>query len=443
MGLRRYAPRGAARKLLSCRDGEVLIAGPAGTGKSMGALYKMHLAAMKYPNMRGLLVRKTAASLGSTTLDTWRKHVISASIISREVSYYGGSTEEPAQYRYHRNKSVMVIGGMDKPSKIMSSEYDLVFADEGTEFVLPDWEAMTSRLRNNRMPYSQLIAACNPDAEHHWLKQRANSGLTTMMESRHVDNPAYFNADGTMTERGAAYMARLDSLTGVRYKRLRLGLWVSAEGMIYEEYDPAIHLIDRFDIPDDWVRWWSVDFGFTNPMVVQFWAEDGDGRLYLYREIYHTGRLVEDVARQILEIVQYADGEWREPRPRAIICDHDAEDRATLERHLGMSTTAAVKTVSDGLQAVAVRLRRAGDGKPRLFMLRDSLVRRDPSLSEAGKPTCTPEEITGYVWARGPDGKPAKEEPEKKDDHGMDTTRYVVAERDLRGRPSFRAMRRR
>lgn len=439
---RRIELRGAARQLLSCRDDEIVLSGPAGTGKSVGGLTKLHLAAMKYPGFRGLLLRKTAASLGASTLEVWRKHVAAPSLAVGEVEYYGGSTSEPPQYRYKRNGSAVVIGGMDKPSKVMSSAYDIIVMDEGTEFFVQDFEACISRMRAGNMPYSQVVMMCNPDAEHHWIYQRAQAGGMTFLESRHEDNPAYFDARGELTPAGAAYLAKLDRLTGVRYQRLRKGLWVAAEGLVYEDWNPALHLVDALPPgSEDWTRWWSVDFGFTNPFVLQCWAEDPDGRLWLYREIYHTGRLVEDHARQILRIVR-PDGRWIEPRPRAVICDHDAEDRATLERYLGMSTVAAKKSVSPGVQAVQLRLRKAGDGKPRIFIVRDCLVERDPALKEAGLPTCTVEEITGYVWAKGPDGKPAKEQPEKKNDHGMDTKRYVVAERDMGGRPGMRALRR-
>jgi hypothetical protein len=110
-----------------------------------------------------------------------------------------------------------------------------------------------------------------------------------------------------------------------------------------------------------------VDFGFTNPFVWQQWAVDPDGRLWLEREIYRTQRLVEDHAKDILNVVTVtagaSKGQWLYPRPAAIICDHDAEDRATLERHLGMGTTAAKKSVSDGIQAMSARLR-PGRGRP-------------------------------------------------------------------------------
>jgi phage terminase large subunit len=105
-----------------------------------------------------------------------------------------------------------------------------------------------------------------------------------------------------------------------------------------------------------------------------------------------------------------------------------------------MRTLPARKEVSPGIQAVQARLRKAGDGRPRVYVVRDALVRRDPELADAGKPTCFVEEITGYVWAKGPDGKAAKEAPEKVNDHAMDTFRYVVAQADLGGRPGMRVL---
>jgi phage terminase large subunit len=160
--------------------------------------------------------------------------------------------------------------------------------------------------------------------------------------------------------------------------------------------------------------------------------------LHLVREIYQTKRLVEDHARDILRLVA-PGGKWSEPRPRAIICDHDAEDRATLERHLGMSTIAARKSVSDGIQAVQTRLKVAGDGRPRLVVMRDAVARRDPELVEAKKPTCVIDEFPGYVWAVKPGGS-LKEEPLKENDHSMDALRYVVAQRDLGARPRIRTL---
>lgn len=439
--LHRYQPRGRCAELFGYRGGEVLISGPAGTGKSRACLEKLHLMALKNPGMRGLIVRKTLISLGTTALVTYEKQVAAEALDAEIVAWFGGSTREPAAYRY-TNGSTIVVGGLDNPTKIMSSEYDVIYVQEAIELTIDDWEALTTRLRNGVVSFQQLMADTNPSTPIHWLKLRCDEGKTRELESRHEDNPRLFDLiDGVhvLTAEGRDYLERLDALTGPRHARLRRGLWVSSEGAVYEEYDPAVHLIDRFDIPNDWVRYWGIDFGFTNPFVCQWWAEDPDGRLYLYREIYHTKKTVDVHAADMLACVTDDSGEWIEPRPRAIICDHDAEGRAQLEKHLDMVTNAAEKAVIDGIQACQMRMRPAADGKPRLFILRDSLVRRDPELSDHKKPCCTAEELPGYIWDVGA-GKAPKEVPLKKDDHGADTMRYIVADLDLIGRPGIRFM---
>jgi PBSX family phage terminase large subunit len=431
----RFAPRGVCRQLFERRDSEILLSGPAGTGKSRACLEKLHILALKYPGMRGLIVRKTATSLTSTALVTFKEHVAKEALAAGVVEWYGGSAQEAAQYRY-ANGSRITVGGMDRATRIMSSEYDVVYVQEAIELTLNDWEALTTRLRNGRMPYQQIISDTNPDRPTHWLRRRCVDGATVLLESRHEDNPVYFDADGKLTAAGASYISKLDALTGVRKHRLRHGQWVAAEGIIYEDFDQAVHLVDPFEIPSTWQRFWVVDFGFTNPFVLQRWAEDPDGRLFLYAEIYRTRRLVEDHAKQVLSEVT-KDGVWLEPKPRTVICDHDAEDRATLEKHLGLGTTAAHKSVSDGIQAVASRLQPAKDGKPRLFVVRGARTQQDPELEESRKPTSTEEEFGGYVWDEGT-GKNPKEQPLKQDDHGMDALRYLVAERDLGVRPRVR-----
>src|SRR5205807_10160515 len=107
-----------------------------------------------------------------------------------------------------------------------------------------------------------------------------------------------------------------------------------------------------------WRRFITIDFGYNNPFVAQWWALSGDNILFRYREIYVTGRLVMDLAPRITEL---SEGENIE----AIICDHDAEDRATLER-LRLRNVRAKKNVSAGIQLVAKRLEMAG-ARPRLL----------------------------------------------------------------------------
>lgn len=443
---RRIQLRGAARAALSDRSPELLVAGPAGTGKSYGALMKVHLMCLKNPGMKALAVRKTAVSLTATGLATYKDHVAQEALAVGIVRWFGGSGAEPPGFKYE-NGSTIAVGGMDNPTKIMSSEYDLIYVQEATEFTPDDWEKCTTRLRNGKVSFQQLIADCNPDAPDHWLKKRCDEGQTIMLYSLHQDNPVYFDDAGQATEQGAAYLDTLSRLTGVRRHRLYGGIWAAAEGVIFEDWNPAVHLTDRKILPKEWMRIWGIDFGYTNPFVWQMWAIDPDGRLWLEKEIYRSQRIVADHAQQILQVVTsnkdrvYLDAEctkidpnrsrWIYPRPIRIVVDHDAEDRATLERELDMATAPAIKTVSDGIQAGMARMVVQPDGQPRMYVCRTALVDRDESVAGRGLPLGFMGEVTGYVWEPAPDGKPNKDRPYKYNDHSMDTYRYVVADQDL------------
>lgn len=441
----RYEPWGAAKSLFAYRGKEVLLSGPAGTGKTRACLEKIHYMALLNPGMRGLILRKVAADLSSTALVTWKEHVASEALEVGLCEYFGGSRSEAAGYRY-TNGSFIAIGGLNNPEQIMSSEYDVIYIQEATQLTITDWEKANSRLRNGKISFQQLIADTNPDVPTHWLKQRADNGVVQLFESRHKDNPRIYLRSGELTVYGADYMDRLDTLTGVRLKRLRDGAWVATDGQVYETYDTAVHSPTLAEVaelhggwpdtrlcaaglPWHWERWWSIDFGFTNPTVIQRWAQDDDGRLYLYAEQYRTQRLVEDHVTDLRAIVFDKRGLELEPEPRSIICDHDAEDRATFRRHYGRGTVSAVKWVKPGVEAVQSRLKVAADGRPRLYLLRGALLTLDQTLRDAGKPACTLDEVTSYVWDQQ-EGKVSKDVPVKENDHGMDAMRYVVARVD-------------
>lgn len=417
-----YNPRGAAAEIFIARDPEIIVSGPAGTGKSRAILEKVHLALLKYPNTRALMVRKTRRSLTESGMVTyWTKIRPDLDRVQWKPSMQ--------QYQYP-NGSILAVGGLDRPSKIMSSEWDIIYPQESTELSEVDWESCTIRLRNGKMPYQQLIGDCNPDAPTHWLKQRAISGKTLMLESRHEDNPLLFDVNGIITQEGERYIGTLDALSGVRLSRYRYGIWASAEGTVYEQsWDRARNLVDRYPIPLEWPRFLVVDFGFTHPFVCAWLAQDPDGRLIVYRQIYMTKRLVEDHAREIKRVSRWGQ-QGGDPLPRAIICDHDAEDRGTLERHLGLMTIPAKKNVSAGIQLVASRLLPAGDGKPRLTIMRDCLVERDRDLADRKMPTCIEDEPDVYIWDTR-QGAKAGDHPVKENDHGMDVLRYGTAHFDL------------
>lgn len=416
-----YNPRGAAADIFSTQDPEVVLSGPAGTGKSRSILEKLHLIALKYPGVRLLMVRKTRRSLTESGMVTyWQKVRPDLDRVQWKPSMQ--------QYQYP-NGSILAVGGLDRPSKIMSSEWDVIYAQEATELTENDWEACTIRLRNGKMPYQQLIGDCNPDAPTHWLKQRAVNNKTVMLESRHEDNPLLFDASGLITEEGSRYLTMLEALTGVRLARYRYGLWQAAEGTVYQDtWDRKRIVVDPSPIPPEWPRYLSIDFGFTHPFVCLWAARDPDGRLIVYRQIYMTNRLVEDHAKTIKHWSRWGQQNG-DPLPRAIICDHDAEDRMTLARHLGLNTIPAKKNVSAGIQLVASRFKAAGDDKPRIKIHRNSLVELDRELALKKQPTCLEDEPESYVWKRNSAG--VMDEPEKENDHALDALRYLVAHFDL------------
>src|SRR5579859_1629023 len=235
-GRQLYKPYGAALQAFECTDPEVLISRPSRTGKTRAWLEKIHWFMEHFPKARALIVRKTRASLSETALQTFEDHVLG------EGHYLNTGTQRDhrASYRY-KNGSTIVVGGMDKSTRIMSSEYDIIFVQEAIELNLEDWEALITRLSNGVLPFQQLCADTNPDKPTHWLKQRCDAGLTKLLFSDHTDNPVLWNHEqSNWTERGAAYISKLDNLTGARKARLRYGKWVQAEGAIYESYDERI-----------------------------------------------------------------------------------------------------------------------------------------------------------------------------------------------------------
>lgn len=410
---RGYALRGNNLLAQTMTEPEMLLVGAAGTGKTLAILHKINAAMWQYPGARALIVRKVRADLAESVLVTFERDILG---LDNPICA-GIQRENRKIYRYP-NGSEVVVGGMDRPGRILSTEYDLIYPAEAVQFDEQDWETFIMRNRNYVMPYQQVIGDTNPDVPHHWLKQRCDAGTCVLLNTYHQNNPAYWDGND-WTERGRDYvLGKLGRLTGVRKARYLEGKWVIAEGAVYETYNPAVHVIDPFDIPAEWRRFRSVDFGYTNPFSCSWWAMDHDGRLYQYRQIYFTKRTVRAHAEQIKRLTG-------NERIEFTVTDHDAEDRATLEE-CGISTVAAVKDISRGIQAVTERMVVAGDGKPRIFFLRGNLVERDETLAEAKQPVSTVDEIPSYVWPKGADGKSLKETPVDANNHGCDEMRYMV-----------------
>lgn len=407
----RFRPTGAHRALWLAREPRVLVEGPAGTGKTRNELERVNALAWEFPGSRHLICRKTRASMSESVLVTWERDVHSAS-----MHLFGNVRRQNRETYRYANGSVVVVGGLDRPERTYSAEYDTVTVFESTECTENDIEQLLRALRSGRMPWQQLVCDCNPAAERHWLNVRAEQGWFRRIVTRIADNPR-FMVDGALTADGARFMQSVEALTGHRRARLLDGRWCSAEGVVYDEFDAAVHVIDA--MPDGWESWRkyrAIDFGFNDPFVCLWFADDGES-LYLYREVYMSGRLVEDHARAIVALSGAEQYEFT-------VADHDREDRETLHRH-GVFTTPAQKDIDAGLDAVRARIRVRANGRPGLFVLRSALVERDRRLEQSRRPTSTRDEFDSYVWATRRDGA-VRDMPVDRDNHGMDALRYAV-----------------
>lgn len=415
--VREYEPRGGALRLFKSHAPRVLMDGPAGTGKTTAILEYINLIMDRYPGSRALITRKTRNSMSETVMVTLESNVLGP--------HHPAMIDAPARknrdaYDYP-NGSTIVVGGLDKPEKTFSGEYDIVAVFEAIETERNDVELLLRTLRHGKVrpkwndgkPFHRLVMDTNPGPDGHWLN-RSDAWLERIL-SRHEDNPRMWGGKD-WTPEGADYIANLDALSGHRRERLRFGRWVSAEGIVYPEFDQRKHMIDA--MPEGWEKWpkyRAIDFGYNDPFVCQWWAVSDDA-MYLYREIYQSRRIVEDHAREIVRLSQGEDYV-------ATVADHDREDRETLARH-GVNTSPAEKDIATGLDAVRDRLKVSGNDKPRMFLLRGCLVERDQTLYDAKRPTCSLDEFDCYLWAKRQD-KTEKDVPVDKDNHGMDTMRYA------------------
>lgn len=402
---------------------EVLFSGAFGAGKSLSLCAKALLLSLRYPGNRGGLFRKEAKALKATTLITLLEGDGHAGpVLPHQYIAKHHHTESTIRLK---NGSTIVYGGLDDPGWILSLNLGWFGVDQIEQLTEQDYQMLLGRLRHPVPSIRQGFGACNPEAPTHWLYQRffKNKPPGTHAVSANTFSNPYLPED---------YKARLERFKGIYRQRYVEGKWVAFEGMIYDNFDASLHIIDPFPIPEDWPRFRSIDFGYRNPLVCQWWAVSPDDIYYLYRELYMSHRLVSEHAVEIKRQEELAADDEGNPRWEQIdesYADHDAEDRATLD-YSGVYTWPAVKDVSPGIQAVYERLNMGADGKAGIYFLRNALVEVDPYLEAEQLPTSTIDEIGGYAWKRPGPGRPTKEEPLKENDHGMDAMRYFVYSRE-------------
>jgi phage terminase large subunit len=428
---------------------EYLVEGPAGTGKSHGVLEYVLQCCLAWPGIRVLFLRQTRATLAESILVEWEQAILGEA----HPAITGTATRENRKsytfpeawnpYTRTFGRTHVVIGGLDKPSKSFSTQYDMIVLFEGIEVALDTWVLMPRANRNWHMPFQQRIVETNPGPVRHWLNLRPDEDDTLMHRlcSRHKDNPVYWDhVEECWTAIGEEYVeGDLKRLPGAVYDRMYLGKWVSEEGLVWPTFDRAIHEIDQDDVPDD-ARWCvgSMDFGYRNPGSLNVWAIDKRKRAFRVAEVYKTGWIIDKWAEVIDEIDDMFGF-------TAIICDNARpDDISALNTRLGAKRGRGMAHIAQpckkrggddkgqrqlfGLDHVRDALDPTQEGGPRMFFVRNSLLKgRDEGLARRRAPTDTVQEIEAYSFQKHADGKPDREHPDPMcADHGCDNVRYFA-----------------
>jgi phage terminase large subunit len=390
---RGYEFRGDCRAALAYKGPRYMLAGPADTGKTVVSCVKLHLTCLKYPGSQHTILRKTYASMPGSVLQT-----LGRIIKGSPVTVMGG--DRPTKYNYH-NGSMIWVGGLDNPDRALSSERDTIYVNQAEEISLKDWETISTRCTGRAavVPNPQLFGDCNPGGSRHWIKDLAKRNTLKLFNARHQDNPTIYAPDGTVLPAAAGRLDALSSLSGIRRKRLFEGIWATAEGAVYDNFDSSVHVLTRQRT--EMRRFFlTLDEGFTNPAVILVVGEDGDGRWHVFQEFYQTGQLQETVVRTALAY-------QREFAVEAVCVDEAAPGLIADLNACGCHARGGKGRVIDGINRIQNRLKVAGDGRPRLTF--------DPSCVNCIN------EFESYVWA--PD-KP-KDTPVKEHDHTSDALRYL------------------
>ena len=204
-------------------------------------------------------------------------------------------------------------------------EYPWIGWEELTNWPNEDcYERMKSCSRSSRpgMP-RKLRSTCNPwGAGHGWVKARfiepaprgtpiydAGGEARVALHMPRKQNRALLEADPD-------YERRLASIKNKALREAWLsGSWdIAIGGFLSDVWDPDVHIVKPFNIPPDWTRWRSMDWGYASPYSIGWYAMNPDRQIFLYRELCgvdtdHEGKLrpnvgvkesATDVARKIL-----------------------------------------------------------------------------------------------------------------------------------------------
>ena len=313
---------GPQTDFLSANEQEVLYGGAAGGGKS----YAMLADPVRFLNnehAKMLLVRKSTEELRelvSVSKVLYPKAIPGIKFLERDKTWVAPSGA---------TLWMSYLDADDDVTRYQGQAYNWIGFDELTQWASPfAWNYMRSRLRTTKASGLKLYqrATTNPGgAGHGWVKKafidpskpgkafwaidpetgemlkwpdnHARAG-EPLFQRRFIpatlyDNP-YLAEDGM-------YEANLMSLPEHQRKQLLEGNWDVAEGAAFSEFNRKIHTIEPFDIPSSWPRFRAADYGYSSYSGIVWFAIAPSGQLIVYRELYVSKVLAEDLADQVLE----------------------------------------------------------------------------------------------------------------------------------------------
>lgn len=239
---------------------------------------------------------------------------------------------------------------------------------------------------------------CNPDGPYHWFK----TGWIDKREEKHLLY-LHFTMDDNLSLSEKIKERYRGMYTGVFYRRYILGLWAMAEGIIYDMFDTAKHVISSTADLVNANYYVSCDYGTQNATVFLLWCKERSGRWGCCREYYYSGR---DEERQKTDS-EYADDLERwlgDIKPVKIIIDPSAASFIAELKKRGYAIKKAKNDVLDGIRFVASLL---NQGK----------------IAISDQCPNTIKEFGSYIWDQKASER-GEDKPVKQHDHAMDALRY-------------------
>jgi len=225
----------------------------------------------------------------------------------------------------------------------------------------------------------------------------------------------------------------------------RYGKFPVLEGLIWnfkKSLAPGGHLVEDFEIPDDYMIVMSMDYHPRTPVHCLWCAINPHDVHYYFMEYQsppgHTDRqIAEDIARMEEHLPTRVHA--RLVDPSSSHTPNRQEQHATPVRTFAKFKSKgrpiifrnAIRKVEYGLNAVAERLRFDEEGRAGLYFFKNATP-------------VSQHQITHYVFGEnksGTDTREAKQEPLKKEDHQADNLRYIESQRFRYSHPQLKMLR--